>query len=73
MGYKLFHGNVVKRIKQLRLEKDLTQEDMEEGRFGINTRTYQRIENMETDATLKNLYYISKRLGTDIREFFNFD
>ncbi len=73
MAYKLFHESVVGRIKQIRLEKNLTQEDMEEGKFGINVRTYQRIENMKTDITLKNLFLISKRLGVDIKEIITFE
>ena len=46
---------------------------MEEGQFGINVRTYQRIETKETDATLKNLYKISKKLDVNIQEFFKFE
>jgi len=73
MSYKPFHVKVAKRIKQLRLSKGLTQEDMEDGPCGINARTYQRIETMETDINLKNLYLISQRLDVDITEFFNFN
>lgn len=73
MSYNLFHEKVVERIKQIRLAKGLSQENIEDGIYSINVRTYQRIENMETDITLKNLYLISKRLDVDIKEFFNFE
>jgi transcriptional regulator with XRE-family HTH domain len=66
MNYESFHKKVAIRIKQIRLSKNLTQEAMEEGAYGINARTYQRIENMETDISLKNLFLISQRLGVDI-------
>jgi len=71
MNYDSFRAHVAKKIRQLRLSKGLTQEDMEEGKFGIHVRTYQRIENLETDITLNNLYLISKRLSVDIRDFFD--
>ncbi len=73
MTYNIFHERVVRKIKQVRLEKGLTQENMEEGVYALNVRTYQRIENSETDITLKNLYLISKQLDVDIKEFFNFE
>lgn len=70
MNYENFQKRVIKRIKQLRESKNMTQEDMEEGVYGINVRTYQRIETRATDITMKNLYKISKKLNVDIREFF---
>ena len=71
MNYNSFRTHVTNKIRQLRLSKGFTQEDMEEGKFGINVRTYQRIENMETDITLNNLYLISQKLSVDIRDFFD--
>lgn len=70
MLYDAFHEKIAKKIRQVRLSKGITQEEMESGEFGINVRTYQRIENMETDITLKNLFLISKKLNVKIEEFF---
>jgi transcriptional regulator with XRE-family HTH domain len=39
------------RVRQLRLERNLTQEDM--GRFGFEYRYYQRIEYGEKNLSLK--------------------
>lgn len=41
MNYNNFHEKVAKKIKHLRESKNMTQEDMEEGPFGINVCTYQ--------------------------------
>jgi transcriptional regulator with XRE-family HTH domain len=72
-SYEQFHEQVADRIKKIRIAKGKTQEAMEEGSFAINARTYQRIENRETDISLKNLYLISKQLDVEITEFFKFD
>jgi transcriptional regulator with XRE-family HTH domain len=70
MDYEKFQEMIVKKIRQIRESKNMTQEDMEEGEYGINVRTYQRIETRATDITMKNLFKISKKLNVDIRKFF---
>jgi len=64
--YEKFRRELIERIKARRKELALTQEDMEEEPYSINVRTYQRIENGETDIILKHLYFISKKLGMDV-------
>jgi transcriptional regulator with XRE-family HTH domain len=49
------------RVRQLRLERNLTQEDM--GRFGFEYRYYQRIEYGEKNLSLKTLNKLAKAFG----------
>ena len=57
-----FSERVRERIKQLREEKGLTQEQMQD--FELNLRQFQRIENGDTiNITLSNLFKLAKALG----------
>lgn len=57
-----FSEKVRERIKQLREEKGLTQEQMQD--FELNLRQFQRIESGDTiNITLSNLFRIAKALG----------
>lgn len=66
--YELFRLKIVNRLKERRKELNLTQENMEDGDWSINVRTYQRIENLDTDISLKNLYIICKKLNIPLEE-----
>ena len=68
--YINFRFELIQKIEKRRKELGLTQEDMEDGDWSINVRTYQRIENIETDVTLKNLFYICKKLKINPSEIF---
>lgn len=59
--YSLFCELLRHRILQLRKERGLTQEQMED--YGLSLRQFQRIESGETtNITLSNLFRISKAL-----------
>ena len=63
MNFEEYKIKVGKRIKQIRKEKKLTQMDLDIEPNEIPVRTLQDIENGRTNVTLKNLFYISKKLG----------
>lgn len=63
-----------KRIKQLRKEKGLRQEDMED--HGIAYKYYQRIEapgSKPANITMRTLLKIANALEVEPREFFDFE
>jgi transcriptional regulator with XRE-family HTH domain len=55
-------------IKRVRLEKELTQEEM--AKFGFNYRHYQKIESGSYSFNLVTLHRVAKALGVDVSEFF---
>ena len=56
------------RIRELRKERGLRQEDME--KFGLSYKYYQRIESGKVNVTLKTLEKIANALGVDPAELF---
>jgi len=58
-----------KKLKELRLSQNLTQEDMTQ--HGFNYRHYQRLESGKVAPTLYTLYKISKVFKVQIGEFFD--
>ena len=62
MRYDEFTKRIRVKIKRLRLERGLTQEDMDEGEYAISYRTIQDIEGGKADPLLKSLYKIAGRL-----------
>lgn len=62
MRYDEFTKRIRVKIKRLRLERGLTQEDMDEGEYAISYRTIQDIEGGKADPSLKSLYKIAGRL-----------
>jgi transcriptional regulator with XRE-family HTH domain len=68
MDFSLFRQKVGKRIYQLRVNKGLTQEDMDEGDDGIPVRTIQNIEGGKSNPNLKTIYRLAKRLGIKPKE-----
>ena len=61
---------VGQRLQLLRLEKDLTQEQMGE-KLNLSTSAYCKIEYGETDLTLTRLNKIADALGMPSEELFN--
>jgi transcriptional regulator with XRE-family HTH domain len=57
---------VGKRIRQLRIERGFTQEQMT--RFGIDYKYYQRIEYGEKNLSLRTLYKIARAFDMPISE-----
>ena len=57
---------VGKRIRQLRIERGLTQEQMT--RFGRDYKYYQQIEYGQKNLSLRTLYKIAKAFGMPISE-----
>ena len=57
---------VGRRIRELRLERGLTQEQMT--RFGLDYKYYQRIEYGEKNLSLRTLYKIAKAFDISISE-----
>ena len=59
---------IAKRIKEIRKEKGLRQEDMEG--FGFNYRYYQKIESGKANITLNTIERIAKAFEIKPSEFF---
>ncbi len=60
-----------KRVRQLRIERGLKQEEM--CRFGFDYKYYQRIEYGEKNLTLKSLNKLAKAFGVPMSELFRFE
>lgn len=61
------------RIRELRIEKGLTQEDFEEDSdYGITSRGIQEIEYGHKDVRSFTLHKIATRLDVGIEELFDF-
>lgn len=63
-------GLIGNRIKELRKERGLRQEDMEE--FGLSYRYYQKIESGRANITLGTVEKVARALKIDVRELFTF-
>ncbi len=66
--YLLFLG---KRIKELRKEKSLTQDDI--GINGISRAMISLIEVAKTDITVTKLKIIADNLGVKVKDLFDFE
>ncbi|TGK14788.1 XRE family transcriptional regulator [Leptospira fluminis] len=69
---KSFRKKLGLRIKELRTEKGLTQEDMEDGAYGIPYKTFTDIERGISNATIHSLIHIALRLGVKPKDLFDF-
>ncbi|BDA78028.1 hypothetical protein LPTSP3_g09580 [Leptospira kobayashii] len=69
MDYVTFQEKVCKRIKDLRLEKKMTQEEVSGLEMGV--RAYQRIESGGNAPNLQSLFRIANALGVHPREILN--
>jgi transcriptional regulator with XRE-family HTH domain len=57
--------SILKRIKNMRYDKGLTQENMA-GMMGISQNAYYKLENGITNLSLENFLRISSILNTDL-------
>jgi transcriptional regulator with XRE-family HTH domain len=62
---------VGKRIRQLRVERGLKQEEM--CRFGFEYKYYQRIEYGQKNLSLKTLNRLAKAFEIQLHDLFKFD
>lgn len=62
---------IVQRIKELRKERKLTQDELSE-LADLQIKYMNRIENFKTGLTVKTLDKIIKALGVDYQTFFDF-
>ncbi|EQA43752.1 DNA-binding helix-turn-helix protein [Leptospira broomii serovar Hurstbridge str. 5399] len=69
MDYVTFQKNVCKKIRELRLEKGLTQEEVSGLEMGV--RAYQRIETGGNAPNLQSLYKIAIALGVHPKDLLN--
>ena len=69
---KKFHKKVGKRIKELREEKGLTQEELS-FEIGAGNSYIAIAENALRDIPLSKIHKISKVLNVSLYEFFEFD
>ncbi len=60
------------RIKELRLKKEMTQNDLAD-QCNFEKASMSRIESGKTNITILTLYKISKALNIEIKEFFKSD
>jgi len=67
-NFNKFIKTVGNKIKTIRISQGLTQEDMEEGSYGISYRTVQDIENGKSNTSLRSIYKIAKRLGIEPKD-----
>lgn len=66
------NGLIVRRIKELRKERNLSQDELSE-LADLQIKYMNRIENFKTGLTVKTLDKIIKALGIDYHTFFDFD
>ncbi len=71
MGVLFLFSKVQERIRDLRLENNLSQEDLKE--YDLSLRTVQRIENISEPAniTLLTLFLLSKDFGVKPEDLFD--
>ena len=72
MTYRHFRIQLGNRIKEIRNEKGITQEGMEQGRNGVSWRTVQDAEKTEKDVRVGTILRIANRLGVEPLDFFKF-
>lgn len=61
--------NIGKKIRELRLENDLTQDELA-SRLELTKGYISQLENNKTSPSIQTLFAILEVLGTDIHEFF---
>ncbi|TGL55684.1 XRE family transcriptional regulator [Leptospira wolffii] len=73
MDFTTFRKKIGLRLKELRIERNLSQEDLDSGDDGIPYRTIQNIEAGRSSINLRTIYKISKKLKIDPMELFNLE
>ncbi|MBL8021065.1 MAG: helix-turn-helix transcriptional regulator [Leptospirales bacterium] len=72
MTFERFQMELGKRIQKLRLERNKTQEGMDEGEWSVPWRTIQDLEGGKSNVTLHTLFKVARSLNIHPREFFDF-
>lgn len=70
MENKVLQEYISKRIRLLRLNKGLTQEQLEE-KANLGTNYVYKLENQSTNVKVKTLEKVMKALEVDFEEFFD--
>lgn len=65
-GYDRLIQKIAKNIKETRLDKGITQEDMVD--YGFNYRHYQKIESGKHSINLYTLYRLSRAFKVDLEK-----
>ena len=68
---ELFIEKVSVRIRELRIERNMTQLDLAI-KSNVDERQIQRLENQQTSPTLKTIYKVANGLDIDLPTFFTF-
>ena len=71
MNSEQFLRRVTNRVREIRLEKGLTQSQCAGETLAI--RNYQKLENGEFSPTLKTLFGLAQNMQVQPREFLSFD
>jgi len=69
--FQEFIKKVGNNAKSLRLKQCLTQEAMEKGEFPVALRTVQDIETGKSNASLRSIYKIAKKLKVHPKDLLN--
>ncbi|HMZ62181.1 MAG TPA: helix-turn-helix transcriptional regulator [Leptospiraceae bacterium] len=73
MTYETFLRKLGRRIKKMRLDREMTQEQMEDfGDYSIPTRTLQQIEYGRRNPRMSTLFNIAHQLKVDPKDLFDF-
>lgn len=68
MKYETFQKRFAKRVVELRKQKGITQESMEDHVEGLSYRTMQQIEQCRTSPNLRTLFALAQGLGIKVRD-----
>ncbi|RHX83851.1 helix-turn-helix domain-containing protein [Leptospira stimsonii] len=68
MEYEEFILKIGQKIKEIRVSKGITQEQMDEGDYAISYRTVQDIESGRSHPSVRSIFKISKRLKVRPRD-----
>lgn len=71
MNFEIFLKKFGKEIKKLRIDKDISQEELSY-KADLHVTLLSRIENGKANTTLETTYKLAKALGVEINEFFKF-
>lgn len=71
MQYDVFLKSFGKEIKKLRIDKDLSQEDLAD-KASIHVTLLSRIENGKANVTIENIFKIASSLNVTLCDLFKF-
>ncbi len=71
MSYDHFKQKVADRLKDLRVNSGMTQEEL--AGLDLHVRSYQKLEAGVNAISLKSIYVLARRLGVHPSEFFDFE